>query len=353
MTIPVTSQQLERLLEVIQTAIFVVDAKGIITWVNAVVPEFFGYDSSELIGKPYSMFLFRGDRSRISSTASPLAVFLPTEEKYMEFSFYNKSGIPVPIRMRSIITRGENGSVVQAVGIIQVLGDVEKASAGINRLNEKMWEAQQTFENILENSSDAIIICDTNATVVQSNKAFPDMVGYDHDEIMGKHISEFTAFLEGNYTSKSGKQIVLNAEYVNYAASKPVELFEKGFVNTYEGYFLTRDNLIVPIEISMSVLKDKDDNMRGSVVICRDISQRKQTEEEREKLIIELKEALAQVKTLSGLLPICASCKKIRDDKGYWNHIEKYIKEHSEAEFSHGICPECIKKLYPEELEEE
>ena len=68
----------------------------------------------------------------------------------------------------------------------------------------------------------------------------------------------------------------------------------------------------------------------------------------RERLIEELQEALARVKTLSGLLPICASCKKIRDDKGYWNQIETYIEAHSEADFSHSICPECARKLYPE-----
>ena len=73
----------------------------------------------------------------------------------------------------------------------------------------------------------------------------------------------------------------------------------------------------------------------------------KRHEEEREKLIGELQEALAKVKLLSGLLPICASCKKIRDDKGYWNQIESYIRDHSEAEFSHGICPECAEKIYP------
>ncbi|HIJ79941.1 MAG: response regulator [Desulfobulbaceae bacterium] len=68
---------------------------------------------------------------------------------------------------------------------------------------------------------------------------------------------------------------------------------------------------------------------------------------EREKLITELKEALAKVKTLSGFLPICAACKKIRDDKGYWSQIESYIRDHSEAVFSHGICPDCAQKLYP------
>lgn len=70
-------------------------------------------------------------------------------------------------------------------------------------------------------------------------------------------------------------------------------------------------------------------------------------EKRREIIIAQLQEALSKVKQLSGLLPICASCKKIRDDKGYWNQIESYIKKHSEAEFSHGICPECAKKLYP------
>jgi len=78
-----------------------------------------------------------------------------------------------------------------------------------------------------------------------------------------------------------------------------------------------------------------------------EISERKRVEEERERLVQDLQEALAEVKTLSGLLPICASCKKIRDDKGYWRQIEIYIRDHSEAEFSHSICPECVKKMYP------
>ncbi len=62
----------------------------------------------------------------------------------------------------------------------------------------------------------------------------------------------------------------------------------------------------------------------------------------------QLQQALSEIKTLSGLLPICASCKKIRDDNGYWNQIESYIAKHTDAEFTHGICPECAKKLYPD-----
>ena len=76
--------------------------------------------------------------------------------------------------------------------------------------------------------------------------------------------------------------------------------------------------------------------------------ERKQSETEREHLIQELQKALAEVKTLSGLLPICSGCKKIRDDHGYWNRIENFISEHSDAQFSHGICPECAQKYFPD-----
>gem|GEM_PF-972972 len=77
-----------------------------------------------------------------------------------------------------------------------------------------------------------------------------------------------------------------------------------------------------------------------------EVDERRRAETEKEKVICELRNALNQVKTLKGLLPICASCKKIRDDKGYWNQIESFIACHSDAEFTHGICPECAKKLY-------
>jgi len=78
------------------------------------------------------------------------------------------------------------------------------------------------------------------------------------------------------------------------------------------------------------------------------IEKRKRVAAEREQLILELRDALKKVKTLSGLLPVCANCKKVRDDKGYWSQIDAYISEHSDAEISHGLCPDCMQKLYPE-----
>ena len=83
------------------------------------------------------------------------------------------------------------------------------------------------------------------------------------------------------------------------------------------------------------------------VVLTEDITARKEAEDEREQLIGELRTALADITTLRGLLPICAHCKKIRDDQGYWNRIEAYISQHTDVSFSHGICPECAEKYYP------
>ncbi|MCU0578295.1 MAG: hypothetical protein MUF69_01985 [Desulfobacterota bacterium] len=79
-----------------------------------------------------------------------------------------------------------------------------------------------------------------------------------------------------------------------------------------------------------------------------EVSKEMEAAEERERLALDHQKAVSQVKHLSGLLPICASCKKIRDDQGYWNQIEEYIRKHSDADFSHGFCPSCLEKLYPD-----
>jgi Na+/melibiose symporter-like transporter len=92
----------------------------------------------------------------------------------------------------------------------------------------------------------------------------------------------------------------------------------------------------------------KEELQRSHESIKTEMEERKRVQNQKDVLIMELQEALGKIKTLKGMLPICASCKKIRDDRGYWNQIESYIRAHSEAEFTHGICPDCMKQLYPE-----
>lgn len=108
----------------------------------------------------------------------------------------------------------------------------------------------------------------------------------------------------------------------------------------------------IDIGIDQYVLKPVGrDQLFAAIRKCQEILGLERTirfkDAEQKRLIKELQRAVASIKTLSGLIPICASCKKIRDDQGYWNQLEAYISEHSGAEFSHGICPDCAIKIYP------
>jgi PAS domain-containing protein len=90
----------------------------------------------------------------------------------------------------------------------------------------------------------------------------------------------------------------------------------------------------------------------GAVVVVRDVTERRENDRVRQEYVVSLQNALADVKTLRGILPICANCKKIRNDQGAWTQVEAYVQQHTSAEFSHGICPECIRTLYPEFADE-
>ncbi len=93
---------------------------------------------------------------------------------------------------------------------------------------------------------------------------------------------------------------------------------------------------------------DPGGNVSAIAVLSFDITERKRMEEQLRDSVAALERALHEVRTLSGLLPICAGCKKIRDDQGYWREVEQYLQQHTRAEFSHGLCPDCMRRLYPE-----
>jgi len=110
---------------------------------------------------------------------------------------------------------------------------------------------------------------------------------------------------------------------------------------------LRKDGTVFPAEIRLTLIWDTEGQLRGLRGITRDISQRKQSQAAMESLIQELTMVLAEVKSLKGMLPICSGCKKIRDDQGYWNQIESYLSQHTDATFTHGMCPDCVEQYFP------
>ncbi|MGV1099748.1 PAS domain-containing protein [Thiovibrio sp. JS02] len=124
------------------------------------------------------------------------------------------------------------------------------------------------------------------------------------------------------------------------------KVFADGKIHSAEKIMLTEHGE-KHVEITAAPLRDSSGKVIAVVEIARDMTLRKMAEKGKDRLIQELQSALAKVKRLSGLLPICSYCKKIRDDKGYWNQLESYIRSHAEVEFSHSICEECAKDHHP------
>lgn len=184
-------------------------------------------------------------------------------------------------------------------------------------------------ERVLDNTSEAVYIIDQEGKIEVVNKGFETLAGRPREEIVGRSILELV--------HEDDHALLFSVE--DAAASAPCRQYDLRFL---------RPNGDVRTGLIRQAAIYANGRLTGYQAVATDITERKLEEEERERLVTELQTALAEVKTLSGLLPICASCKKIRDDNGYWNQIEQYIRAHSQAQFTHGICPECIIKLYPE-----
>lgn len=173
--------------------------------------------------------------------------------------------------------------------------------------------------------------------------------------IASRHFSEPSA-LSTAFLPISLESNVSNVMMVGYYSPEPfskrllnVYLAVSGLIGTITNRLASERELRRHRRHLESLVKERTVKLTESNRSLKlEIDQRKRVEREKEVLISNLKTALEEVKKLSGLLPICSYCKKIRDDKGYWNQIEAYIGDHSEAEFSHGICQECAKIHYPD-----
>ena len=206
------------------------------------------------------------------------------------------------------------------------------------RAEETIRESEAQLKAITNTAKDAVIMMNQMGEIEFWNPAAEKIFGFSIQEAMNQNLHNL--LVPPEYHAPFHKGFPKFKETGQGAA----------IGQTLELKALHKNGVMFPVELSLSAIKIE--GQWHAIGILRDISERKANEAERERLIDDLQEALAKVKTLSGFLPVCANCKKIRDDGGYWNQIESYIEAHSEAEFSHSICPECEKELYPELFEE-
>lgn len=181
------------------------------------------------------------------------------------------------------------------------------------------------WEKVFNAISDWVCIIDTDSKIIRSNAAGIDFCGVPISEIVGRKCCRFVSGAE-----KAHDQCPLP----KMLASGKRACAE---MKTQDGRWVL---------ISVDPIQDDTGNIVKAVHILRDITASIDIQLETEQLIVELQKAREKVDTLSGLIPICSICKKIRDDKGYWNQLEEYIRMHANVDFSHGICPDCVKEHY-------
>ncbi|MFC1523313.1 response regulator [Thermodesulfobacteriota bacterium] len=211
-------------------------------------------------------------------------------------------------------------------------------------VTKELLTTNRHFEMALDNMADGFLEMTADTSIIYANRAASELLGVSEERLLSSSLAEF-------FTPEQ-HQLIKN--YIALLEDRIVEIGSDDPILLNENYLHIK---LVPFV---------DNNQKYVIVLINNISEQKRVElelrmhkDDLEKAVrertaaleeknTELEEALSKVKLLSGFLPICASCKKIRDDKGYWNQIEVYIRKNSEARFSHGVCPACAKKLYSE-----
>ena len=225
--------------------------------------------------------------------------------------------------------QNEIGEMARAIELFKEIANQHELDMySLRSAEEKIRKKEEKLRYILDNIPDIIFEVDAELNVLWANKVALDINPNAVGQACYKAFHSNDTICEGCYCFKALETGRIEMGIMHHPASKAAET----------SYW---ENIGVP-------LKSSDGNVSTILEVSRDITDRMNAEAEREKLISELRTALTKVKTLSGLLPICSYCKKIRDDKGYWNQIEAYIRDRSEAEFSHSICQECANKYHPD-----
>lgn len=305
-------------LETMPGMIWVLDEEGRCLNANAAAASWSGRTKSEMRGRAWRAWVYRGDRDLWSCAWPKLA-----------------RGEPLSLRMRLCATPGEalwvevhgrswerarNGAGSFVVVTVRSVGSEMEIERHLRQ-----------FGRCVEQSPSSIVVTDRSGMIEYVNPRFTEVTGYALGEVVG----------ENPRILKSG----------HFGSDEYRMLWEticRGEVWKGEFHNRKKSGELYWEAASIAPVRGLDGEISHFVAVKEDITARKTIEAEREKLIRDLRDALAKVKTLSGLVPICAQCKKIRDDQGYWNRLESYIQSHSSAVFSHGLCPECSAGLLEE-----
>jgi PAS domain S-box-containing protein len=213
--------------------------------------------------------------------------------------------------------------------LLQKIKELEH-ECNLLRQERKEHDSNDTYlREILNNIPAPIYLKDAKGIYLAINNKYEELAHVSLADIVGKNDFDIFPHPVAELFQSQDKEVIHKGIPVEFEETIPLE----DGIHT----FIT----------SKFPLHGENGGISAVAGFCTDITKRKQAEVANEALIEKLQKAIGEIRILKGIIPICASCKQIRDDEGFWNQLEQFIMEHSDAVFSHGICPPCAKKLYP------
>lgn len=199
------------------------------------------------------------------------------------------------------------------------------------QIERKLHTKIAFHQHLVDTISTPIFYINTNFVYTGCNTAFADFFGMTPDEVLGQTVYD-----------------IAPKELADIYQEKDVSLFKEPGSQIFEAEICHVDQGRRHVILNKATFHNQHGDLAGLVGTFLDITEIREVERQREGLILELQETLDTVQHLNDFLPSCPSCKKIRKDKGFWNQVDEFIQQHSEAEFGHRICPDCLRKLYPD-----
>jgi len=318
-----SEQRYRRLVETAAEGVIVVQDDHLV-YANSAAEKISGWTRDELLSRPFLDFVHPDDRESVAARHNQRLkgeeVSSPNQHRIQY-----KDGTERWIEARAVLIEWNH-----LPASLTLLTDITEQK----NADEALKLSEEKFSKAFRQSPVWVVISSLEeGRYVEVNEEFLRNTGFSREEVIGRTSLELDTWADPEDRARIVEAIKA-----------------KGSVHDVEVRRRTKSGRIRDILFSGEIVSLGEE--RFMVSVSQDISDRKRAEKERERLIGELQEALVNVKTLRGLIPICSSCKKIRDDQGFWQQVEVYVHHHSDAEFSHGICPDCFKKLYPDYVDE-
>jgi PAS domain S-box-containing protein len=304
--------------------ILVFDTAGRIVLVNAQTEELFAYGLDELLSQSVEVLLpelFREDRLQ-QTAASTDALELQRGPASLGLRGLRKDGAVLPLEINMVPLDTPDGPLVCCM--IRKIASREQAEQALR-------ETEERFRLMVENSHDIMTVRDADGKVRYTSPSIDRIMGYTQEQMVGT-----TGFELIHPEERSRVENALREFWKNPGARGAIQFRARHATGSWVSLEVTAYNLLDHPAI------------QGVVINGRDISERKREEAGKDQMIAELEQTISNVKTLTGVLPICASCKKIKEGEN-WRQIEAYIRDRSQVEFSHTMCPECTVLWYPEQ----